>query len=142
MVYEDGRLAVANFATACRCLPDQASSLCGTFWCCTSISVRPPELLLGLQQYWPSVDMWGLGVLLADMALGHDVLFVRNCEEVEEAVWCAGIFRHVCNPSNDHPLSNLPGFHLARRYAQELPCLLYTSPSPRDGLLSRMPSSA
>ena len=26
--------------------------------------------------------------------------------------------------------------------AQYLDCLLYTSPSPRDGLLSRMPSSA
>ena len=25
---------------------------------------------------------------------------------------------------------------------QDIPCLLYTSPSPRDGLLSRMPSSA
>ena len=25
---------------------------------------------------------------------------------------------------------------------QEIACLLYTSPSPRDGLLSRMPSSA
>ena len=25
---------------------------------------------------------------------------------------------------------------------QYYPCLLYTSPSPRDGLLSRMPSSA
>ena len=25
---------------------------------------------------------------------------------------------------------------------QDLSCLLYTSPSPRDGLLSRMPSSA
>ena len=25
---------------------------------------------------------------------------------------------------------------------QNFPCLLYTSPSPRDGLLSRMPSSA
>ena len=25
---------------------------------------------------------------------------------------------------------------------QTNPCLLYTSPSPRDGLLSRMPSSA
>ena len=24
----------------------------------------------------------------------------------------------------------------------DIPCLLYTSPSPRDGLLSRMPSSA
>ena len=28
------------------------------------------------------------------------------------------------------------------RIAQVLNCLLYTSPSPRDGLLSRMPSSA
>ena len=27
-------------------------------------------------------------------------------------------------------------------YAPLRPCLLYTSPSPRDGLLSRMPSSA
>ena len=27
-------------------------------------------------------------------------------------------------------------------YARYSPCLLYTSPSPRDGLLSRMPSSA
>ena len=27
-------------------------------------------------------------------------------------------------------------------YRQDLDCLLYTSPSPRDGLLSRMPSSA
>ena len=26
--------------------------------------------------------------------------------------------------------------------SEQLPCLLYTSPSPRDGLLSRMPSSA
>ena len=29
-----------------------------------------------------------------------------------------------------------------REYAQSQVCLLYTSPSPRDGLLSRMPSSA
>ena len=28
------------------------------------------------------------------------------------------------------------------RYAIDGACLLYTSPSPRDGLLSRMPSSA
>ena len=27
-------------------------------------------------------------------------------------------------------------------YTEYSPCLLYTSPSPRDGLLSRMPSSA
>ena len=28
------------------------------------------------------------------------------------------------------------------RFEQAFACLLYTSPSPRDGLLSRMPSSA
>ena len=28
------------------------------------------------------------------------------------------------------------------RKAHDMSCLLYTSPSPRDGLLSRMPSSA
>ena len=30
----------------------------------------------------------------------------------------------------------------AQFHAQVMGCLLYTSPSPRDGLLSRMPSSA
>ena len=31
---------------------------------------------------------------------------------------------------------------LKRRQESLITCLLYTSPSPRDGLLSRMPSSA
>ena len=31
---------------------------------------------------------------------------------------------------------------LLKIYASSVDCLLYTSPSPRDGLLSRMPSSA
>ena len=34
-----------------------------------------------------------------------------------------------------------PGFE-STRIVDGMPCLLYTSPSPRDGLLSRMPSSA
>ena len=39
-------------------------------------------------------------------------------------------------------LSDLDNPILANRYKIDLDCLLYTSPSPRDGLLSRMPSSA
>ena len=35
---------------------------------------------------------------------------------------------------------NLPKTHWTKDHHN--PCLLYTSPSPRDGLLSRMPSSA
>ena len=39
--------------------------------------------------------------------------------------------------------SKLPTRAAAREYADlHQLCLLYTSPSPRDGLLSRMPSSA
>ena len=33
-------------------------------------------------------------------------------------------------------------FHMLNKYPDYRICLLYTSPSPRDGLLSRMPSSA
>ena len=39
-----------------------------------------------------------------------------------------------------HADDTCPGSHLASPEGR--PCLLYTSPSPRDGLLSRMPSSA
>ena len=42
-------------------------------------------------------------------------------------------------------LEHLPGVEresVAEKRDPERPCLLYTSPSPRDGLLSRMPSSA
>ena len=40
-------------------------------------------------------------------------------------------------------LANDQAFYTrANRLRQPLICLLYTSPSPRDGLLSRMPSSA
>ena len=39
----------------------------------------------------------------------------------------------------DTAYTQFKGYELTRDY---ISCLLYTSPSPRDGLLSRMPSSA
>ena len=36
----------------------------------------------------------------------------------------------------------MPNLRMDENSAQSIICLLYTSPSPRDGLLSRMPSSA
>ena len=38
--------------------------------------------------------------------------------------------------------NNATGLKLGSEVDMGTPCLLYTSPSPRDGLLSRMPSSA
>ena len=49
-------------------------------------------------------------------------------------------------PMNEEPLKLLPddvrNEIISKLNAQRGDCLLYTSPSPRDGLLSRMPSSA
>ena len=44
----------------------------------------------------------------------------------------------------DYVLSGgeIPSISIINGLTRLLPCLLYTSPSPRDGLLSRMPSSA
>ena len=43
---------------------------------------------------------------------------------------------------DDENLGSVSHVHGAGGTAQVVICLLYTSPSPRDGLLSRMPSSA
>ena len=39
-------------------------------------------------------------------------------------------------------ITKKPAFKTSEKILGPYPCLLYTSPSPRDGLLSRMPSSA
>ena len=54
--------------------------------------------------------------------------------------------------SDDEPGDKTPVFTIKEEYLQQdfdqkqsslvIPCLLYTSPSPRDATLSRMPSSA
>ena len=43
---------------------------------------------------------------------------------------------------NAHDLNNIWDGSNEDTIKRRLRCLLYTSPSPRDGLLSRMPSSA
>ena len=62
------------------------------------------------------------------------------CKTLEEAWWTIVGSRLRTTDSEKefltHQLKN------AQMAADEDPCLLYTSPSPRDGLLSRMPSSA
>ena len=44
-------------------------------------------------------------------------------------------------PNNDAG-TGVDNTDITNRFGQYNVCLLYTSPSPRDGLLSRMPSSA
>ena len=61
-----------------------------------------------------------------------------------------GTFEAPLNQENSDPVSDMLyttnfaiiGLHEAAAALAPYGCLLYTSPSPRDGLLSRMPSSA
>ena len=48
----------------------------------------------------------------------------------------AKITNYIPEPTPEYDPNN------QQQVLQSLDCLLYTSPSPRDGLLSRMPSSA
>ena len=63
---------------------------------------------------------------------------VRQAQSLEESLMDA------LDPSNDDPDSMLPRAPIVTflGHVDHGNCLLYTSPSPRDGLLSRMPSSA
>ena len=63
--------------------------------------------------------------------LGHMDIFMRAAE-LFDMVYVAVL----TNPNKK------PVFTADERCGLLMDCLLYTSPSPRDGLLSRMPSSA
>ena len=64
----------------------------------------------------------------------------QDAKEIQELIACADI---VITTDGILQIDNseIDAIHLSIT-AHGLTCLLYTSPSPRDGLLSRMPSSA
>ena len=69
----------------------------------------------------------------------------HTVEEIREALAdMYQCFRAAKIPVHSAPLDQppTPWRLFARKFERLLVCLLYTSPSPRDGLLSRMPSSA
>ena len=54
----------------------------------------------------------------------------------------AAITDNVLPKGNVLTTAKIAGIQAAKKTADLIPCLLYTSPSPRDATLSRMPSSA
>ena len=76
-------------------------------------------------------------VIIGGGVVGCSILFhlakfgLKYCILLERKELTSGSSWHAAG--NVHVISNDPNISS---------CLLYTSPSPRDGLLSRMPSSA
>ena len=64
-------------------------------------------------------------------AMSYYIIIATAGHDTTSSSTAGGILALIENPDQLSKLKNNPSF-----------CLLYTSPSPRDGLLSRMPSSA
>ena len=71
----------------------------------------------------------------------HDIMLSYNWDHQETAFKVRDYFRSKGNLSVWIDVEQMSG-DMNTKMAQAICCLLYTSPSPRDGLLSRMPSSA
>ena len=79
--------------------------------------------------------------------LSADMPAVAELDPVATSLSQAFVLQPIAFPTGTTPAEQLYAYLNAARSQFGLPpldygCLLYTSPSPRDGLLSRMPSSA
>ena len=88
---------------------------------------------------------WSRGVreVLAKYGVDYEERQIHIQENFIEMVEKTGQTNQPCVQLNDNlMLVDISGEELADYFDEQNVCLLYTSPSPRDGLLSRMPSSA
>ena len=88
-----------------------------------------------LLRFLPDVQVYHKAV---DWALRHRLFFKEGEFKTAEELLAEGTERAKQLANGKTPWTRQPGL-IVRGY---ISCLLYTSPSPRDATLSRMPSSA
>ena len=101
-------------------------------------SVAPPAILARLQTFLPEIQQANQA-LDAEFAAQGDA--ARRAHQIDQDIEPAAGAPEGSDDGEDDAEDGEDDAEdgLVARIA---PCLLYTSPSPRDGLLSRMPSSA
>ncbi|XP_071709856.1 cyclin-dependent kinase C-2-like isoform X1 [Rutidosis leptorrhynchoides] len=78
LIDNEGNLKLADFGLARTYSSDVKGNLTNrviTLW------YRPPELLLGATKYGPSVDMWSVGCIFAELLAGKPILNGKNESE-------------------------------------------------------------
>ena len=95
-------------------------------------------------QHWFGGDEQGRDVFTRTLLGGRTLLLVTIFGTSMAMLWGSfvGIMLGFLGGRADEVMMRLVDAFLAIPWLLFLLCLLYTSPSPRDGLLSRMPSSA
>ncbi|KAJ8452303.1 hypothetical protein Cgig2_006108 [Carnegiea gigantea] len=119
LVNNEGILKVADFGLANFCSTSHRQPLTSrvvTLW------YRPPELLLGATDYGPSVDLWSVGCVFAEVLLGKSLL--RGRTEVEQL---HKIFKLCGSPPDEYwKKSKLPHATLFKPQQRYESCLLET----------------
>ena len=114
------------------------------------------QVFAGSTRQIPVESGWGTAIFFGDVVLmsaSGCVVGGGTTVNTTTTVQVAGVFMgcSYINSSGQriyaqyYPASTTgtpDGVNSIQAYVADDPCLLYTSPSPRDGLLSRMPSSA
>ena len=100
-----------------------------------AVEVTMPKL--GLTMETGKITEWKKGE--GETVKKGEILLVVETEKITYEVECPadGVLHIIVPVEGEVPVAELIGV-----IASDKACLLYTSPSPRDGLLSRMPSSA
>ena len=80
--------------------------------CVITLRYRPPEILLGDLCYNETVDVWAVGVILAQMILGEDVFHGNS-----EMDMLYSIFKLLGTPNNRH----WPGIQRLPQYRSNVP---------------------
>ena len=86
------------------------------------------------------------GARMGSGQFGYAVLVTKACPSgaPESRTYVAKLqkFRHLPSEDKERMQREVDAMRTLAEAGHPYLCLLYTSPSPRDGLLSRMPSSA
>ncbi|KAG9218142.1 hypothetical protein CCMSSC00406_0008081 [Pleurotus cornucopiae] len=115
LISNTGSLRIADFGLA------RAFTTSATFRgkekkytnCVVTRWYRPPELLLGAQQYGGEVDIWGIGCVLAEMFTRKPILPGTSDVDQLEKIW------QLCGTPNQHTWPNhdaLPGCEGVKRF--------------------------
>merc|ERR1719453_1098363 len=96
MLTHEGHLKLGDFGLARKCVvdPSKPTNLTNrviTLW------YRPPEILLGSTDYRSSVDVWGAGCIIAELANGQPLFTADGPSPQAEVELLRVIFRKLGN---------------------------------------------
>ncbi|GBG74215.1 hypothetical protein CBR_g17928 [Chara braunii] len=110
LIDNKGVLKLADFGLArsfCRDIHAKMTNRVVTLW------YRPPELLMGANKYGPSVDMWSVGCVFAELLTGKALFPGEREEDVLHLIF------HTCGFPDESTWPGVSKIQLYNRYKQD-----------------------